>query len=339
MTIESLENHGVAGMLAGLEASVRRLRLPGRRVLIAVSGGPDSVALTHGLSRLAAKFEYTLHVAIIDHGLRPESTNEVDLVREHSRSLGLTFHTKRLRLTTTAGVEAAARVARYQALSELRSAAQLELIATGHTASDQAETVLMRLGRGASLRGAVGIQSERVDGVVRPLLFATRGETLAFVRALGLTVANDPMNFDTTFARVRMRQTVVPALSGALGPHVERSLARFAALAAEDEAYLEREAGRCWDLAVCADGSLDAFRVRALPPSLQRRVLVRLLEAHEVPVDSRLIDRALAGVAASRRVTCPRDLLLSCDNGRVRVVEAPPRKVSLFVSVPQRAEP
>lgn len=224
------------------------------------------------------------------------------------------------------GVEAAARTARYTALEALRLARGLDRVATGHTASDQAETLLMRLARGTSLSGAASIHEARTDQVIRPLLFATRGEVEAYVAARKLEVARDAMNDDPGFFRVRIRQDVLPALEKAAGPGAERALARFAALAAEDEAWLSAEAARAMSLVHWPqDDTLEAEALSALGAPIARRVLAKWLTGQGVPLDGALLEDSLRAARDRSTATLPGDRVLACSNGRVKVVPAPAR--------------
>lgn len=299
----------------------------GKSLLVAVSGGPDSTALLHGLVRVGRGLALRLEVASLDHGLRPEAGREVALVKRQAAALGLPFHTRALGLERGAGLEAAAREARYAALEAIRAERALDLVVTGHTASDQAETVLMRLARGTSLAGAAGILERREDRVLRPLLFATREMVESYVRALDLETVRDPMNDETAYLRVRIRRQVLPALELAAGHGVVRALARFAALAAEDDTSLKGQAAQALARVALEDGALDAVGVRALDRPIRRRVVAAWLTAQAVPLDADLIADALAAVDERRVATLPGDRLLTADRDRLEVVNAPPRSV------------
>src|SRR5678815_5519529 len=154
------------------------------RILVAVSGGVDSLALLLTAARMAGG---RTGVASLDHRLRPEAPAEVERVRELVRSLGLPFHTERLQLQPGPGVEARARTARYAALDRIARDHGYSAIATAHTADDQAETLLMRLARGSALRGAAAIRAE-APRLVRPLLTIRRSQTEAPVSYTHLTL-------------------------------------------------------------------------------------------------------------------------------------------------------
>src|SRR5262249_11917686 len=237
------------------------------RILVAVSGGADSLALLRAPARVAGD---RTGVASIDHGLRPEAPGEVARVQELARSLGLPFHTESLHLRPGPGVEARAREARYAALDRIAADHGYAAIATAHTADDQAETLLMRLARGAALRGAVGIRAEG-PRLLRPLLTGRRAETEALGAAEGPDPVRDPTHSDPALFRSRIRHDVMPVLRQAAGPSVVEHLARFARSAAEDEALLVTQAADA--LARVRDGAgLDAVGVRALPWPIRARL-------------------------------------------------------------------
>lgn len=294
-----------------------RLGLEGSSVLLAVSGGADSTALLVGTARVHERLRLRVEVATLDHGLRPGGPAEVQAVAGLAARFGFTCHVRALGLTGGAGVEARAREARYAALEALRRERSLQAVATAHTASDQAETLLMRLARGTALRGAAGIHAAR-PGLVRPLLERTRKEVEAFLAEQGVGWVTDPMNADPALLRTRIRQDALPALTRAAGFPVEARLASFARLAAEDDALLSRLAEDAWLRLRLEDGSLDAPGVRALEPPLRRRVLARLLGEAAVPADDATLTRVLRAVERGASATLGRGLQLRAAGGRVR---------------------
>jgi tRNA(Ile)-lysidine synthase len=305
-----------------LEAAYQRLGLEGRSVLLAVSGGADSTALLMGTARVAPALRLRVEVATLNHGLRLESEAEVQAVACLAAGQGLPCHVRELHLSPGPGLEARAREARYAALEALRRERGLDAVATAHTASDQAETLLMRLARGTALRGAGGIQASRA-GLVRPLLEVTREEVLDFLAAGDVSFWTDPMNSDPAFFRTRIRKDALPALSRAAGYPVEARLASFARHAAEDDALLSRMADEAWTRLALEDGSLDAPGVRALESPLRRRVLARLLGMAGVLADDATLARVLAAVERGGSATLGRGLVLRAASGRVRCVSAP----------------
>ena len=284
------------------------------------------MTLLSGAARLAGRVGVTFEAATVDHHLRPESGTEVELVRSFAASLGVPHHVLEAPITESTGLEAAARAARYAALESCRRERKLDLVATAHTASDQAETLLMRLARGTSLAGAAAIHETRADAVIRPLLFATRRQIEAYVSARKITVARDPMNADPAFLRVRIRQEVLPLLESVAGPGVERALARFASFASEDEAWLRAEAERALALVRWAeDDTLEAEALVALGAPIARRVLALWLGGKGIPLDGDLLEDALRAARERATATLPGDRVLACSNGRVTLRPAPPR--------------
>jgi tRNA(Ile)-lysidine synthase len=310
--------------LEGLFISLRKLGASRSRIILAASGGADSTALVLASTRLAGRLGLELVVASLDHGLRPEAHAEVQLVAQLAKELGVGFATRALGLEPGSGAEERARTARYAALEDLRQEHRAAFVATAHTASDQAETLLMRLGRGASLRGAAGIL-ERTGHLLRPLLFATRTEVRAWLTAQGRSWVEDPMNTDAAFLRVKVRQSLVPAFEAAFDPAVPVRLARFAALAQEDDALLTNLADEAWDQVRLSDGNLSAAVLVQAPRPLGRRWLVRYLSERGVPPDFELVNDALNAVALGRTQTLPKDRILVTRAGVVRVEGAPPR--------------
>jgi tRNA(Ile)-lysidine synthase len=178
--------------------------------------------MTDVLVGLSAELGLSVTVASVDHGLRPESAHEVELVRGLAAGWGVPFHGLRLQLSKGSGVQARAREARYSALHALRAEVGADWLAVGHTRDDQAETVLARVLRGSGVRGLRGIWPERPDGVVRPLIDCARADVLAYLRARSevhdgdarnvLVAVTDPSNDDPVYERVRLRHELLPAL-------------------------------------------------------------------------------------------------------------------------------
>lgn len=229
------------------------------RLLAACSGGADSVALAHALD---------VAIAHIDHGLRRESGEEAEQVRELARSLGVPFYLERLEglETREKGLEAAAREARYAALARIAARASATRIATAHTRTDQAETLLLRLLRGAGPGALAGVRKSRplAEGVslVRPLLTVSRSDTEAYCAAHGLPHTTDPHNRDPARMRARLR-ALWPQLL-ALNPRLEEALSGTADILADEDELLQ------------AAAEADLSDLRGLHPALQRRAILAL---------------------------------------------------------------
>ena len=304
-------------------AGMRRVLGPSKKLLLAVSGGADSTALLWSMAEVAPRLGVEFEVGTVDHGLRDESVADAAFVQSLCDKLDVPVEILRLHLEPGTSVEARAREGRYQALTALRLRRGLDAVVTAHTANDQAETLLMRLSRGASLRGAAGIL-ENAGGLLRPLLRVTRQQTSTYCALQGLVPREDSMNVDTQFQRVRVRRDVIPALERAIGPYAVANLSAFAAVAAEDDGHLTLEADAAWSR-VHRNGALDAYASRHLASPILRRVLVRWLEQNQVTCDATALRGCVEALAQGGRATLPNDLLCDCTGAWVHLVPAPPR--------------
>ncbi len=237
-------------------------------VACAVSGGPDSMALL--VLAVAAGLVPTAHH--VDHGLRPGSAAEAELVAEVCDRLGVEFVAHRVALDDGPNLEARARAARFAALPPG--------VLTGHTADDQAETVLLNLMRGAGTDGVAGMRRSPQ----KPLLALRRAETHELCRLCGITVAVDESNADPRFRRNRVRHELVPLLDDIAQRDVSALLAREADLIADDERFLA-------DLAAAIDVH-DARALACAPLALARRAVRRWL-SDPYPPDSATVERVL----------------------------------------------
>lgn len=239
----------------------------GEPVLVACSGGADSLALTLAVVQLAARTGCPARAVVVDHGLQDGSAAHSREVAARLERLGLAAHVIEVRVRPDGGgPEAAARDARYAALNEALMPG--ERCYLGHTLDDQAETVLLGLARGSGLRSLAGMPATR-DGFVRPLLGITRDQTRRSCREQGVTWWDDPHNADPRFARVRVRTSVLPVLEAELGPGIAHALARTAELAREDADTLD-------DLARAhapSGAEVDCSGLLELPAALRHRVL------------------------------------------------------------------
>ncbi|WP_327652469.1 tRNA lysidine(34) synthetase TilS [Micromonospora aurantiaca] len=269
-----------------MRLAVRRVLtgLPGGGpVLVACSGGADSLALAAATAFVAPRLGRQAGLVTVDHGLQAGSAERAEAVADWARAEGLDpVEVLPVRVDgRPGGPEAAAREARYEAL--IAAAHRLDAVGVllGHTRDEQAETVLLALARGAGPRGLSGMPERRdVDGVplLRPLLDVPRADTRAACGALGLDPWADPHNADPAYARARVRADALPALVDALGPGVVANLARTAGLLAADNAALDALADAALADAALADartreGGLSVAGLAELPAAVRTRVL------------------------------------------------------------------
>jgi tRNA(Ile)-lysidine synthase len=274
---------GPAPAVAQVRSAVRpALTASDQPVLVACSGGADSLALAAAVAFEAPRAGVPAGAVTVDHGLQPGSAERARATAALLRNLGLApVAVLRVDVGAAGGPEAAARSARHGALSAA-AAEHGARIALGHTLDDQAETVLLGLGRGSGPRSVAGMVEQRVArGTTwwRPLLGVRRATTRAACAALELPVWDDPWNDDPAYTRVRLRAEVLPLLEDVLGGGVAPALARTAALLREDLDALDELAA---DHLAGAD-VLPVDEVAVLPTALRRRVLRGWLQAAGVP--------------------------------------------------------
>ncbi|MFZ5870459.1 MAG: tRNA lysidine(34) synthetase TilS [Actinomycetota bacterium] len=279
---------GPAPAVAQCRTAVRRCLADltaGSRVLVACSGGADSLALAAATAFVAPRLELTAAALVVDHGLFPGSGAVARAASSACRDLGLDAEVTRVHVTPRGqGVEAAARQARYAAMSAA-AARQGAVVLLGHTLDDQAEQVLLGLVRGSGSRSLAGMARRRGE-FRRPLLGLPRSTTAAACAALGLTPWEDPANADPAFTRSRLRTAVMPVLERELGPGLAAALARTAEQLREDADALNALAEPVLDAARAADGTLDAGPLAAAPAALRTRALRAWLLAAGAPAGS-----------------------------------------------------
>jgi len=275
---------------ARIRQAVRRYALlrPGDAVVVAVSGGADSVALLHTLALLARDEAWKLHAAHLHHGIRGvDADADEALVGALAERLGVPLSVSRLdpAVLRGAALEARARRARYDFLHEVASEVGATRIATGHTRDDQAETVLLRLLRGSGARGLSGIQPMREDGVIRPMILASRAEVIEFLARGGVAYREDATNRDPRFLRNRVRHELLPLLR-ALSPRMDERLSALADALRADADLLEQETGRArLERGLAAGEALDREWLSNLPEALRRRVIGATLREAGTPPD------------------------------------------------------
>lgn len=198
----------------------------GSTVLVAVSGGPDSMALLHVLALLRERAAFGLFAHGVDHGLRPEASAELDCAEKFARSLEVPFDRTRVVVEPGGNLQARARGARWGALKIAATRNSADRIATGHHADDRAETVVMRLMRGRRVR-SLAVLAPRSGDRIRPMIHARRADIDAHIARHGVPSSVDPSNSDPRFLRVRVRTDVLPVLER-LSPSIVEHLCRLA---------------------------------------------------------------------------------------------------------------
>jgi tRNA(Ile)-lysidine synthase len=290
----------------------------GEALVVALSGGADSVALADALATVAARRGFRLVAAHLDHGLRPDSGEDVVFCADLARRLGISIHQGRADVrgrarSDKAGLEDAARRERHAFLRAVQKAEGAAAIVLAHTRDDQAETLLLRLLRGAGSTGLAAMRP-RAGDVVRPLLGVSRADVLAHLAERGLTWREDATNADPAFLRNRVRHELIPYLESRFNPRIRAGLARQAGLLADEDQTLEAEAEHLAETIVRSDDDgIILFRagLRAAPRALARRVVRQALaragglpgvSAHHV---ERLLDLAASDRPSGRSLALP----------------------------------
>ena len=234
-------------------------------VLVAVSGGADSLALAEAAKLECEKLALKIIGVTIDHQLQSGSAVQAEKV---VNQLSIACIVAKVNVEVTDGIEASARRARYDALEKCAKENNAVAILLGHTKDDQAETVLLGLARGSGARSLSGMAA--VNGLyVRPFLDITRDQTVAACKELNLQPWSDPHNDDESFLRVKARKKVLPVMESELGPGIKDALVRSAQLLRDDADALDALAKEFWQ----QDRSLEVAPLTALPKAIRTRVL------------------------------------------------------------------
>jgi tRNA(Ile)-lysidine synthase len=235
-------------LVASVDRALREAGTParGETLVLGLSGGPDSTALLDALAAIARRRRLRLVAAHLDHRLRPDSAQDAAFCADLCRRLGVALRLGAAEVRARAereggGLEQAARRERYAFLRSVRAEERAAAIAIAHTRDDQAETLLLRLLRGAGATGLSAMRPRSGD-LLRPLLDVTRTEVLAHLQARGLSWREDPTNADPAHRRNRVRHELLPYLERRFGPGVRDTLARTAGLLADEAAFVRAEA-------------------------------------------------------------------------------------------------
>ena len=268
--------NAVKAYLANVEA--------GDAVVVAVSGGADSLALAYAVLKESAGNAIRAVAVTVDHQLQANSGKQAEKVSQQLREMGYeNVYIKKVVVNTESGIEAGARDARYQALSEIAQEEKSSKVFLGHTRDDQAETVLLGLARGSGTRSMSGMAIE--NGIfIRPLLSITREQTEKACREIGMAYWSDPHNLNTEFSRVKVRMNILPVMEENLGPGISASLSRSASLLRDDADALDAIALETSAAMNLKD--LDCEKLSDLPRAIRTRIIRSAIYASGAPSGS-----------------------------------------------------
>ena len=261
---------------------------PGDHIVVAVSGGPDSVALLACLVALSGRWDWEISIGHVNHGLRGrESDEDAEFIEHLGKHFDVPVHTHEARLNkqdvklSKQSLQAYAREIRYQAVEEILQKCGATKIATGHTVDDQAETVLMWMLRGSGTGGLSGIPPKRGGRIVRPLLDISRSEIMGYLKKRQLSYRIDSSNRQTAYLRNRLRHDLMPQLK-VYTPGIVNVLSRQAEIIRDDHDYLEHVAAEAFqDICATEDETeiqLDRTALLSLPMAIRRRVVRHALQ-------------------------------------------------------------
>jgi tRNA(Ile)-lysidine synthase len=335
----------------------------GDKLVVAVSGGADSVCLLHVLARHRDDLDVELHAAHLNHQLRgAESDSDARYVTVLASKLGLPATVERRDVAAHrdrkgGSLEEAAREVRYRFLANAARRVGTSKVVTGHTCDDHIETILLHLLRGSGTAGLRGLQSrsalphgdksDRLE-VVRPLLEITRQETLSYCRRHRLAPRSDSSNESLSFLRNRIRLELLPVLRS-YNSGIDKVLLRLADIAADDISFIEEQVSLLWADLVQKDGDalyLDVNKMRALPRAVQRQVFrkaVKLLRGDLKDIEADHIEAMIESLSkpAGKRFCLPDGLTLSTEYGRLvitptraSVCPLPPLQGTTSINIP-----
>lgn len=328
---------GQGVFLDRLQATIHRYGLleRGQGVLVAVSGGVDSMVLLHGLLAIRDGWSLRLAVGHLHHGLRgAEADRDAAFVEEAARCLGLPVTVARAEIVRRGGqsLQEAAREVRHAFLARVARDQGLGRIALGHTRDDVAETLLMNLLRGAGARGLGSVPPAREGGIIRPLIDLGREEIEAFALDRGIAYVADSSNASERYLRSRVRHRLIPLLAKEFNPQIARTLGRTALLLREEDAYLDAVAGEALAGMASAE-ACGGLRIRrpallALPRALQRRAFraaLRRVSGHLRGLAARHVEAALdlfGGPSGTGKLRLPGGTILWLEGEDIRLEPA-----------------
>jgi tRNA(Ile)-lysidine synthase len=306
----------------------------GERLVLAVSGGPDSVAMTHIMAQLREEFSCSLGIVSLDHSIRKESSGDFDFVRELAKELGIEFHGKRIDVPRLASqnkisMEQAGRIARYRFFEEVRITTGADKVATAHNSDDVIETFLLRILQGSSLTGLSSIPITR-GNIIRPMLKLNRSEIMQFLSSENKPYVLDRTNLSPETERNYIRNCVIPVLEDRFQNFREPTL-RTIGLIQKDEQYLNSVVEEFYSKVVyeCENGiEIDVKKINSFPHSISSRIVRSVLFALS-PADSRWTSLHVRSIVDHLRSAKPSSIL-KLPHGLLFIKDYKTAKISRF---------
>jgi tRNA(Ile)-lysidine synthase len=322
----------------------------GDPVLIAFSGGPDSLALLHIVNKLKDKYDIKLAAAHLDHGIRPASAKDREFCHEICQKLHIKFYSKRLNIPALAkkqglSIEEAGREARYGWFESLSENYGYHKIATGHTLDDSVETILFNMARGCGLSGLSGIPLMR-GKIIRPLLDLEKMELLEWLKAHNIKYLQDITNRSVAYSRNRIRLNILPELEK-INPATKRNIARLSRIVGDELEFFERITVSVYKDVLHEAGKskivLDLAKLVQYDKSLIKKVLneaIKKLSGDAVALSSQNLARALSIIDgdSGRKAPLARGFYIEKSQGRIAILNAPTRSLTISLDIPGKIE-
>jgi tRNA(Ile)-lysidine synthase len=270
-------------MLNQVKGFIKNQKLfgPGDKIVVAVSGGPDSMALLHIMQELKSSWDLTLIAAHLHHGLRSQADEDLDLLREQCRAWGITLEVKHLDIASLAredkrSLEEMGRICRYDFFAEVLQRHQAQYIATAHHQEDNAESVLLHLLRGSGIQGLRGILPIN-NNIVRPMLGISKAQIMEYISKNQIPYGVDYSNNDLRFTRNRIRHELIPCLRGKYNPQLINTLNQLADIVRQEDDWLQDLTVGCWQEIVTEGPDRLVIAIQpfsAAHPAAQRRLVM-----------------------------------------------------------------
>ncbi len=335
-----------------IEQAIKKYSLfsKGDHILIALSGGPDSMALLHLLNSLKAKYDIKLAAAHLDHTIRPTSAKDQKFCKEACRNLHIKFHSKRLDIPALAGrnklsVEEAGRKARYDYFDSLTEKYRCDKIATGHTLDDTVETVIFNMIRGSGLSGLAGIPRKR-GKIIRPLLDIEKAELLEWLKVQKIRFIQDKSNRSLDYSRNRIRLKVIPELEK-INSGARQNIMRLSEIVSDEVEFNANLTVLAYKAALLESGKskivLDLGKLVQYDKSLIKKVIkeaFRILSGDIHSLSSQSISRALSIVngESGRKAPLTQGICIEKSQGGIAILKPQAGKGNYRLAIPGKTE-
>lgn len=308
------------------------------KVVIGVSGGPDSMTLLNILNNLKEKLNIKIYVAHINHMIRKEADEETEYVRQFCENIGVDFFAKRIKVEEEAkkqkiGTEEAGRNIRYEFFEEVAKKVGANKIATAHNSNDNAETVLMNIIRGTSVSGLKGIEKVREGKFIRPIIECSREEIEEYCKEQKLDPKYDKTNYENIYTRNKIRNLLIPYLQKEFNPSVIEGINRLSSIAAEEEQFLNNIVEKEYKRLLISGNNISCTQNK---PNSNAKVVLDLKEFNKLDnvIKSRLvlytISKAYGKVTGIEKIHID-DIIKLCKNNIGNKFLTPKKGIKVFV--------